>query len=83
MPIIYHEQSKEFHIFNQEISYIIEIMEDNQLGNLYYGKKVRDKETFSYLHEEQIRPLGAIHLPAPSKLCLQYTKQEYPSYGWS
>ncbi len=81
MPIIYHEQSKEFHIFNQEISYIIEIMEDNQLGNLYYGKKVRDKEAFSYLHEEHVRPLGAIHLPAPSKLCLQYTKQEYPSYG--
>lgn len=81
MPIIYHEQSKEFHIFNQEISYIIEIMEDNQLGNLYYGKKVRDKETFSYLHEEHMRPLGAIHRPAPSRLCLQYTKQEYPSYG--
>jgi alpha-galactosidase len=81
MPIKYHEQSKEFHIFNNEISYIIEIMEDNQLGNLYYGKKVTDKETFSYLHEEQMRPLGAIHCPAPSELCLQYTKQEYPSYG--
>ena len=81
MPIIYHEQSKEFHIFNKEISYIIEVTEDNQLGNLYYGKKVRDKESFAYLHEEQKRSLGALHCPEPSKLCLQYTKQEYPSYG--
>lgn len=81
MPIKYHEQSKEFHIFNKEISYIIEIMEDNQLGNLYYGKNVRDKESYSYLHEEQKRPSGASHCPEPSKLCMQYTKQEYPSYG--
>jgi alpha-galactosidase len=81
MPIIYHEQSKEFHIYNNEISYIIEVMEDNQLGNLYYGKKVRDRESFSHLHEEQRRSLAASHCPAPSKLCLQYTKQEYPSYG--
>lgn len=81
MPIIYHEQSKEFHLYNKEVSYIIEIMEDNQLGNLYYGKKVRDRESFSHLHEEQRRSLAASHTPAPSTLFMQYTKQEYPSYG--
>ena len=27
MPIIYHEQAKEFHLFNDEVSYIIGIME--------------------------------------------------------
>lgn len=81
MPIIYHESSKEFHIFNDEISYIIEIMENNQLGNLYYGKKINDRESFSYLHEEAPRPLAAFSGPPPSVLSLQYTKQEYPSYG--
>ncbi|QHQ61734.1 alpha-galactosidase [Anaerocolumna sedimenticola] len=81
MPILYHEQSKEFHLYNKEISYIIEIMEDNQLGNLYYGKKVIDRDSFAHLHEEMKRSQAASHLPEPSKLYLQYTKQEYPSYG--
>ncbi len=81
MPIIYHEQSKEFHLYNKEISYIIEIMEDNQLGNLYYGKKVLDRDSFAHLHEEMKRSQAASHCPEPSKLYLQYTKQEYPSYG--
>lgn len=81
MPIIYHTSSKEFHIYNQQISYIIEIMENGQLGNLYYGKHVKDRESFAYLHEEMPRPLAAFAAEAPSVLSLQYTKQEYPSYG--
>ena len=81
MPVIYHETSQEFHIFNNEVSYIIEIMENKQLGNLYYGKRIHDKESFHYLHEEMPRPHAAFSCPPPSTLCLQYTKQEYPSYG--
>lgn len=81
MPIIYHESSKEFHLFNREISYVIEVMENNQLENLYYGKRLHDRESFSYLHEEMPRSLAAMSGPAPSALSLQYTKQEYPSYG--
>ncbi|HHX62881.1 MAG TPA: alpha-galactosidase [Epulopiscium sp.] len=81
MPIIYHETSKQFHIFNKEISYIIEVMENNQLGNLYYGKKITDQESFSYLHEDMKRSLSVFSCPEPSILTLQYTKQEYPSYG--
>lgn len=81
MPIIYHEASQEFHIFNNEVSYIIEIMENKQLSNLYYGKRIHDKESFHYLHEEMPRSHAAFSCPPPSALCLQYTKQEYPSYG--
>lgn len=81
MPIIYHEASQEFHIFNNEVSYIIEIMENKQLSNLYYGKRIHDKESFHYLHEEMPRSQAVFSCPPPSVLCLQYTKQEYPSYG--
>lgn len=83
MPIIYHEGSKEFHLYNKEVSYIIEVMGDGQLGNLYFGKRVKDRESFAHLHEEMIRPLGPTHRPEPSAITLQYTKQEYPSYGTS
>ena len=81
MPIIFHSKSKEFHIYNQKVSYLIEIMENNELGNLYYGKRLHDRESFSYLHQEQARPLGALATDTNSKLCLQYARQEYPSYG--
>ena len=78
MPIIFHSKSKEFHIYNQKVSYLIEIMENNELGNLYYGKRLHDRESFSYLHQEQARPLGALATDTNSKLCLQYARQEYP-----
>lgn len=81
MPIVFHSKSREFHIFNKEISYIIEIMENNELGNLYYGKRLKDQESFSYLHQEEARPLAALAGETPSKLCLQYARQEYPTYG--
>ena len=81
MPIIYHEESKEFHIFNRDISYIIEIMENRQLGNLYYGKRIHDRESFAYMHQEGPRPHAVFACPDPSALSLQYIKQEFPSYG--
>ncbi|MBX4271696.1 alpha-galactosidase [Clostridium estertheticum] len=81
MAIIFHEGSKEFHIYNEEISYIIKILDNNQLGNLYYGKKVHDRDSFSYLLEGKLRSLAAYIFEDNYELSLQYTKQEYPSYG--
>lgn len=81
MAIVFHEQAKIFHLFNQEVSYLIRIMENGQLENLYYGKALKDREDFSYLHEETMRSLMPVNSPEPSILSMQYTRQEYPSYG--
>lgn len=81
MAIIFHEESKEFHIYNDEFSYIIKILSNNQLGNLYFGKKIHDRECFSYLFQGKHRPLAAYVFEDDYSLSLQYTKQEYPSYG--
>ena len=40
MPIIYNEKTREFHLYNQEISYIIKILDNDQPGQLYYGKRL-------------------------------------------
>lgn len=77
MPIKFHEGSKTFHIYNKHLSYITCIMENGQMENLYYGKAIRDKEDFSYLHEEIMRSLMAVCVPEPGLLSMQYTKQEY------
>ena len=65
--------AKTFHIFNKEVSYIIHIMENGQLENLYYGKAVRDKEDFTYLHEECVRSHMAICIPEPGTLLKKLT----------
>ena len=46
MAVKFHEKTKEFHIYNSQVSYLMRIMENGQLENLYYGKAVRDKEDF-------------------------------------
>ena len=49
MPIIYNEKTREFHLYNQEISYIIKILDNNQPGQLYYGKRLTHREDFGHL----------------------------------
>ena len=40
MPILFNQKTKEFHLYNSEISYILNIMKNNQLGQLYFGKSI-------------------------------------------
>ena len=81
MAIVFHKESRCFHLYNDEVSYIIRIMENEQLEQLYYGKKIHDREDFTYLHEECMRSQMSICVPEPGILSMQYTKQEFPTYG--
>lgn len=81
MPIEFHSQSKEFHIYNNDISYILYILPNNQIGNLYYGKRVNDKQSFKYLFQEAHRSLAANVFEDSNTFSLQHTAQEYPAYG--
>ena len=83
MSIIFHKKSGEFHLTNGKISYIMEIMENGQMGQLYYGKAIRDRESFCHLHEEMPRSLMAGAVESNDVLSMQYMSQEYPSYGTS
>ena len=44
MAIQFHEKAREFHLYNKEVSYIMKIMENGQIENLYYGKRIKDRE---------------------------------------
>ncbi len=81
MAIIYHKESEEFHLHNKEISYIIKILPNKQLGNLYFGKAINDRPSFSHLFQKSPRPLSAYIFEEDPSFSLQYTLQEYPSYG--
>lgn len=81
MAIIFHPHSGEFHLWNEQISYVIKILDNRQLGNLYYGPKLTDRDSFSHLLEGGLKPLAAYVFENDYQLSMQYTKQEYPSYG--
>ena len=59
--IQFHEESKTFHLYNDQISYIFKILKNNQLGQLYYGKRIHDRDNFDHLFETSPRPMSWIH----------------------
>lgn len=81
MAIVYHEKSRCFHLYNNRISYIMRVMENEQLEHFYYGARIHDEEDFSYLHQEIMRSNLCSCVPDPGILSLHYTMQEYPVYG--
>lgn len=81
MTIKFHNKSKEFHLYNEEVSYIIKILKNNQLGHLYYGKKIRDRESFEHLLELKPRAMSVCTFEGDLDFSLEHIKQEYPAYG--
>ncbi|MFQ7310873.1 alpha-galactosidase [Drancourtella sp. An210] len=81
MAIQFHEKSKEFHLFNDKISYIIKVLENGQLGHVYYGKHLTDREEFGYLIEYARRDMAPYPMEGRSNFSLEHLKQEYPTYG--
>lgn len=81
MPVCYSEKSREIHIFNDFISYIIQILDNGELCNLYYGKKIGHKDDFSYLLEGRLRSLAVYTKEKDYFMSPQYTRMEYPCTG--
>lgn len=80
MGIIFHEVTKQFHLFNDRISYIIDILQNGEVGQLYFGRRIHDTEDLSYFHEKGFRPMMA-GLSNDESFSLEMTAQEYPSFG--
>ena len=81
MPVVYHEESRNFHLFNDKISYIFTILKNEQLGHLYFGKHLRDRESFNHLLEFRDRPMSVCVFEDDSTFSMEHIRQEYPSYG--
>lgn len=81
MPVHYHASEKVFHLTNNTLSYIMAVLPNGELGHLYYGKKVRDRESFQYLGERTCRPISSWPMKEMPNFSLEFTRQEYPSFG--
>ena len=80
MEIAFKEAVKTFHLYNDQISYIMQVLPNGQMGQLYFGKKVHDREDFSYLLETLPRPMSSCVFTDSKSFSLDHIRQEYPSY---
>lgn len=79
MPVLVH--GKEFHLTNGKVSYIMTVLRNGQLGQLYYGKALRDRESFAHMLEVRIRSMAPLQYEGDRDFSMEHIKQEYPSYG--
>jgi alpha-galactosidase len=81
MPVVYHRESREFHLFNQTLSYVIHIAPGGVPVTLYCGARVRDQKDFSYLLHGSFQPLTAYAPEDTQGLSMQHLPLEYPAFG--
>ncbi len=81
MSIVFHEKNRMFHLFNDKISYIMTVLPNGQMGQLYFGKRIHQREDYSYLLEMMARPMGSYVFESDRTLSLEHVKQEYGVYG--
>lgn len=81
MSIYFENESRTFHLTNGKISYLIKILPNNQLGQLYFGKAVQHRKDFDYLLELGYRSMSSCTFEGDLRFSLEQIKQEYPSHG--
>ena len=81
MAILFNESTRTFHLCNDHVSYVFRVMENEQLEQIYYGRRIAAEQSFDIYHEEVMRALMSVCVPEPGLLSMHYTRQEYPSYG--
>ena len=81
MNIYFEESSGTFHLQNRWYSYIMKILPNGQLGQLYFGRRVRHRESFDYLMEMAPRVFSPCVYEEEPLFSLEQVKQEFPSAG--
>lgn len=70
-----------FHLQNEYVSYIFKILENGELGHLYFGKKISHKQNFETMYIERLAASAPYQSTKNKAFALELLKQEYPQYG--
>ncbi len=81
MSILYREDSRQFHLTNGKISYIFCVLDNGELGHLYFGPAVRDRESFTHWVELARRDMALCCFADRPDFSMNHIRQEYPSFG--
>lgn len=81
MTIKVNQATQEFHLFNNQVSYIFRVLEKSkQLEHLYFGHRIKHRNSFKHLIERELRPSCNL-FEGDHTSSLEHIKQEYPSFG--
>lgn len=91
MPTIVHEKAGFFHLCNDQISYIMMVLPDGEIGQIYFGERLHDRESFSWLLElahRDMAPCVFDEEAGDGRVCWgsttysrEHIRQEYPTFG--
>lgn len=81
MSIHVNKEGNTFHLCNSEISYIMQVLPNHQLGQIYFGKKIGNKEDYSYLIEMPMRPMSSCVFDTDKRFSMEHIRQEYAVFG--
>lgn len=81
MSIVFHPQSRTFHLYNACVSYIFKVLPSGHLGQLYCGKALRDRPDFDHLFETAPRAMAACFFDDDTAYSLEHIRQEYAVCG--
>jgi len=80
MNIFWHENTRQIHLCNRYISYIMYVQSNGEMGQLYFGPGLHDKDDFTYLTYRGIKS----HVsgdPDEEIFSMELNRQEYASFG--
>lgn len=85
MLVKFNEKNREFHLSNDSISYIMKVLDNGHIGQLYFGKKVRHRNNFENMYQiwSGRVDMSTMVFDDNENFSLDVTLQEYPSYGTS
>ncbi|WP_026652010.1 alpha-galactosidase [Butyrivibrio proteoclasticus] len=80
MGVKYNDKEKQFHLFNEKISYCLGVSPDGEVGHLFFGKRINEDQTLPLLQSRGIRPLMC-NLKEDEDYTKELALLEYPAFG--
>ena len=72
-----------FHLQTNKTSYIFRALPSGHLENLYYGKKIRNANSFTHIYDKHAQgyPNSVAYSQDDTSLSLDHIPTEYSTYG--
>ncbi len=83
VQIIYEPSTRTFHLRNDFFSYIMTILPEERLGQVYFGRRLHHRKDFSHLVEYSALAMAPFRQVDEVSYSQEHQRQEYPVYGAS
>lgn len=81
MAVIISQDEKVFHLQTDEVSYVFQVMENGELEQIYFGKRIHSKEAYRNLTTKERREAMVAWCTDRDYFQPDNIKQEYSSFG--